>query len=186
MTRTRATSSSWSRRRRTGTWKDGNSVSSSSTSTACRGEQSKHLFGPRIPKFREMVLIIVGLDRDSFVNEILPHIDCVVLGPGPGTPHRDSDFSWPTRLIAEFGDRLPIFGLCLGLQGLATTFGGKVRLGSATKGAEQAPTNMKRAEFIPPAGHQGRGAKAWPDQPDPPRQNVNESFGPLRRRPGRI
>jgi anthranilate/para-aminobenzoate synthase component II len=53
---------------------------------------------------RRKKLIIVGLGRDSFVNEILPHIDCVILGPGPGTPHRDSDFSWPTRLIAEFGD----------------------------------------------------------------------------------
>jgi para-aminobenzoate synthetase len=100
---------------------------------------------------RRKKLIIVGLGRDSFVNEILPHIDCVILGPGPGTPHRDSDFSWPTRLIAEFGDRLPIFGLCLGLQGLATTFGGKVRLRSAPSGAEQVPIVVKRAErFLSP------------------------------------
>ncbi|TKA52785.1 hypothetical protein B0A53_04481 [Rhodotorula sp. CCFEE 5036] len=84
----------------------------------------------------EQRIVVVNVDSlswDSFVNEILPHIDCVILGPGPGTPHRDSDFSWPTRLIAEFGDRLPIFGLCLGLQGLATTFGGKVIKAAAPK-----------------------------------------------------
>lgn len=84
----------------------------------------------------EQRIVVVNVDSlswDSFVNKILPHIDCVVLGPGPGTPHRDSDFSWPTRLIAEFGDRLPIFGLCLGLQGLATTFGGKVIKAAAPK-----------------------------------------------------
>lgn len=64
--------------------------------------------------------------RDSFEHDILPHIDCVVLGPGPGTPHRQEDFSWPTRLIQQVGDRVPVFGLCLGLQGLATSFGGTV------------------------------------------------------------
>lgn len=64
--------------------------------------------------------------RDHFTERILPHVDCVILGPGPGSPHKTADFSWPTRLIQEFGARLPIFGLCLGHQGLATAFGGKV------------------------------------------------------------
>ncbi|GAA5876371.1 hypothetical protein JCM3774_005313 [Rhodotorula dairenensis] len=84
----------------------------------------------------EQRIVVVNVDSlswDSFVHDILPHIDCVILGPGPGTPHRDSDFSWPTRLIAEVGDRMPIFGLCLGLQGLATTFGAKVIKAPAPK-----------------------------------------------------
>lgn len=65
--------------------------------------------------------------RDSFTTDLLPYLDCVILGPGPGTPHNENDFSWPHRLIEELGDRLPVFGLCLGCQGLATVFGGKVR-----------------------------------------------------------
>lgn len=64
--------------------------------------------------------------RGSFEHEILPHVDCVILGPGPGTPHRQSDFSWPTRLLEQVGHRVPIFGLCLGCQGLATVHGGSV------------------------------------------------------------
>ncbi|BGP04117.1 para-aminobenzoate synthase, (PABA) [Rhodotorula toruloides] len=75
---------------------------------------------------RVVVLNVDSLSWDSFEHDILPHIDCVVLGPGPGTPHRQADFSWPTRLIQQVGDRVPVFGLCLGLQGLATSFGGTV------------------------------------------------------------
>ncbi|GEM11898.1 para-aminobenzoate synthetase [Rhodotorula toruloides] len=75
---------------------------------------------------RVVVLNVDSLSWDSFEHDILPYIDCVVLGPGPGTPHRKEDFSWPTRLIQQVGDRVPVFGLCLGLQGLATSVGGKV------------------------------------------------------------
>lgn len=64
--------------------------------------------------------------RDEFTIDILPTVSCVILGPGPGSPHHTSDFSWPARLIQEFGDVLPILGVCLGHQGLATAFGGRV------------------------------------------------------------
>lgn len=64
--------------------------------------------------------------RDVFTHDILPYISCVILGPGPGSPHKAADFSWPKRLILEFGDVLPIWGVCLGHQGLATAFGGDV------------------------------------------------------------
>ncbi|GAA6007996.1 4-amino-4-deoxychorismate synthase, partial [Rhodotorula paludigena] len=84
-------------------------------------------------KERVVVTNVDSLSWDSFVQDTLPHFDCVVLGPGPGTPHRSSDFSWPKRLVEELGDRLPLFGLCLGHQGLATTFGGKVVKAAAPK-----------------------------------------------------
>ncbi|GAA5881805.1 hypothetical protein JCM1840_003883 [Sporobolomyces johnsonii] len=77
---------------------------------------------------RERVIVanVDSLSWETFVSSILPHLDCVILGPGPGTPHEPTDFCWATRLIRELGDRLPIFGLCLGHQGLATAFGGNV------------------------------------------------------------
>ncbi|GAA5898817.1 hypothetical protein JCM5296_005615 [Sporobolomyces johnsonii] len=77
---------------------------------------------------RERVIVanVDSLSWETFVSSILPHLDCVILGPGPGTPHKPTDFCWATRLIRELGDRLPIFGLCLGHQGLATAFGGNV------------------------------------------------------------
>jgi len=64
--------------------------------------------------------------RSTFTTTILPLCGCVILGPGPGSPHRQADFSWPTRLIQTYGHHLPILGLCLGHQGLATAFGGRV------------------------------------------------------------
>ncbi|SCZ92237.1 BZ3500_MvSof-1268-A1-R1_Chr5-2g07728 [Microbotryum saponariae] len=67
---------------------------------------------------------LINLER--FVSTILPHASCIILGPGPGNPSRTSDFSWSERLIKNFGHRLPILGMCLGHQGLATSFGGKV------------------------------------------------------------
>ena len=74
------------------------------------------------------LLFATNLCRDSFVNDILPSFDCIILGPGPGTPHSDQDFCWATRLIREYGSKVPILGICLGCQGLATAFGGKVSI----------------------------------------------------------
>lgn len=96
-----------------------------------------------------------SLRRESFEHDILPYIDCVVLGPGPGTPHRQADFSWPTRLIQQVGDRIPIFGLCLGLQGLATSFGGTVSVrGSGEVGAiaHKSPLSQVVKAFAPKHG----------------------------------
>ncbi|GAA5915563.1 hypothetical protein JCM8208_002432 [Rhodotorula glutinis] len=82
---------------------------------------------------RVVVVNVDSLSWDSFEHDILPHVDCVILGPGPGTPHRESDFSWPTRLLDQVGHRVPIFGLCLGCQGLATVHGGSVVRAAAPK-----------------------------------------------------
>ncbi|GAA5857734.1 hypothetical protein JCM9279_006038 [Rhodotorula babjevae] len=82
---------------------------------------------------RVVVINVDSLSWHSFEHDILPHVDCVILGPGPGTPHRESDFSWPTRLLDQVGHRVPIFGLCLGCQGLATVHGGSVVRAAAPK-----------------------------------------------------
>ncbi|KAK4700683.1 para-aminobenzoate synthetase, partial [Phenoliferia sp. Uapishka_3] len=75
---------------------------------------------------RVVVVNVDSMTWDEFTTEVLPSVSCVILGPGPGSPHHKSDFSWPARLIQEFGDVLPILGICLGHQGLATAFGGSV------------------------------------------------------------
>ncbi|SCV72385.1 BQ2448_3922 [Microbotryum intermedium] len=75
---------------------------------------------------RVVIINVDDITWDHFVSAILPHVSCIILGPGPGNPSRASDFSWSERLIKNFGHRLPILGLCLGHQGLATTFEGKV------------------------------------------------------------
>jgi anthranilate synthase component 2 len=47
----------------------------------------------------------------------------VVLSPGPGHPARPADFALGR---AVFGLGLPVLGVCLGMQALVTSFGGRV------------------------------------------------------------
>ena len=58
---------------------------------------------------------------DSVLDEEDP--DLVVLSPGPGRPH---DFGVPDTVQACVRRQLPIFGVCLGLQGIVEAFGGEL------------------------------------------------------------
>ena len=49
--------------------------------------------------------------------------DLVVLSPGPGRP---SDFAMAESIDLAIGRNLPIFGVCLGLQGIVEYFGGSL------------------------------------------------------------
>jgi anthranilate synthase len=57
----------------------------------------------------------------SVLDELRP--DLVVLSPGPGTPG-DFDLSGTLRALIERG--IPVFGVCLGLQGLVEHLGGEL------------------------------------------------------------
>jgi anthranilate synthase len=56
---------------------------------------------------------------ESLLDEECP--DLVVLSPGPGRP---SDFQVPATVAACVRRRIPVFGVCLGLQGIVEAFGG--------------------------------------------------------------
>lgn len=50
----------------------------------------------------------------------------IIISPGPGHPANACDFGVCREVIARLGDRIPILGVCLGHQGIALAFGGKV------------------------------------------------------------
>jgi para-aminobenzoate synthetase len=50
--------------------------------------------------------------------------DNVILSPGPGHPDNARDFGICRQILLE--SRVPVLGVCLGLQGMASVFGGKV------------------------------------------------------------
>ena len=59
----------------------------------------------------------------SRLDEIAP--DLVVLSPGPGEP---SDFGMRKTIAACLERKLPLFGVCLGLQGIAEYFGAELKI----------------------------------------------------------
>ncbi|KAI8895148.1 ADC synthase [Globomyces pollinis-pini] len=60
----------------------------------------------------------------EFKSTILPHFDAIVISPGPGRPDVTQDFGICSDILLNVD--LPIFGVCLGHQGLAAVLNGKV------------------------------------------------------------
>ncbi|CEP10528.1 hypothetical protein [Parasitella parasitica] len=72
----------------------------------------------------------------EFASSILPYFDNVIISPGPGRPERSEDFGICTKLLKAQLDpsqphlHRPIFGVCLGHQGIGHLLGGKVTYAS--------------------------------------------------------
>jgi anthranilate synthase component II len=50
----------------------------------------------------------------------------IVISPGPGRPDRLKDFGVCEDVLTRYCGKLPILGVCLGHQGIATHFGGRI------------------------------------------------------------
>lgn len=64
------------------------------------------------------------VEHDTVALADLAAYTHVVLSPGPGTPDDPADFAIGRELLLA-GDR-PVLGVCLGMQGLVTAYGGVV------------------------------------------------------------
>ena len=64
-----------------------------------------------------------GGDWDVLMSQI-PLFDNIVLSPGPGSPDREEDFGLCLDAICR--STVPLLGICLGHQGLAHAYGGRV------------------------------------------------------------
>lgn len=78
-------------------------------------------------------------------EEVLAHSH-VVLSPGPGHPGDAHDFRVGTEVLRAA--TRPVLGVCLGLQGLVTTYGGRVGRVAPAHGV------------VAPVRHDGRGVFA--------------------------
>ncbi len=76
----------------------------------------------------QMTEQIVGSRIDVVKNDEISlkeieEFDKIILSPGPGVP---SEAGILLDLIQEFYDKKSIFGVCLGMQAIAETFGGRL------------------------------------------------------------
>lgn len=74
----------------------------------------------------------------------------VVLSPGPGHPARVADFQVGREILLDA--KVPVLGICLGMQGMATTYGGAVAEVEPAHGAVQQLRHQGHAMFkdVPP------------------------------------
>lgn len=72
--------------------------------------------------FRQTGAEVITIRFDKALNYLQENqYDLVVLSPGPGQP---SDFNLSATIDAIISREIPIFGVCLGLQGIVEYFGG--------------------------------------------------------------
>ncbi|MBD3238878.1 MAG: anthranilate/aminodeoxychorismate synthase component II [Candidatus Moranbacteria bacterium] len=50
----------------------------------------------------------------------------IIISPGPGSPDDPAYFGVCAKVLTEIGKSIPVLGVCLGMQGMAHYFGGKV------------------------------------------------------------
>jgi len=54
------------------------------------------------------------------------HPDGIIISPGPGTPEDTRYFGVCTEILQTMSPKIPTLGVCLGHQGIISTFGGKI------------------------------------------------------------
>ena len=69
----------------------------------------------------ELLTLRPDAARDYLQNQ---RVDLLVLSPGPSVPER---FGMSATLEAALSRHIPVFGVCLGLQGIVEYFGGELR-----------------------------------------------------------
>ncbi|MFC6344669.1 aminodeoxychorismate/anthranilate synthase component II, partial [Nocardioides hankookensis] len=64
------------------------------------------------------------VQHDEVTAEEVLAFSHVVLSPGPGHPADPADFAVGTQVLRRAAR--PVLGVCLGMQGIVTTYGGEV------------------------------------------------------------
>ncbi|KAJ3409353.1 hypothetical protein HDU80_001372 [Chytriomyces hyalinus] len=80
-----------------------------------------------VSSFSPVVIRNDQFEWDYFKSNIVPHFDCIIISPGPGRPDRREDFGLCLDLLQNSSTvTIPIFGVCLGHQGIGAVFGARV------------------------------------------------------------
>jgi len=91
---------------------------------------------------------VIRNDKIS-INEIKQKkIDGIVISPGPGTPDDRKYFGVCSDVIKDLGSSTPILGVCLGHQGIISSFGGKVTNAGRVRHGKTSPVKHNNSELF--------------------------------------
>ena len=97
----------------------------------------------------------LGVDCDVIrndkitINEIKQkNYDGIVISPGPGTPDDKKYFGVCSDVIKDLGRSTPILGVCLGHQGIISSFGGKVTNAGCVRHGKTSPVKHNNSELF--------------------------------------
>ncbi len=72
------------------------------------------------------VLDVVRNDEITLAEIKKRQYDKIIISPGPGDPSDSAYFGVCAQVLTDLGKTTPVLGVCLGMQGMAHYFGGKV------------------------------------------------------------
>ncbi len=85
------------------------------------------------------------VEHDRVTVDDLAGFSHVVLSPGPGHPDEPADFAVGRRLLLDAA--VPVLGVCLGMQGLVSAYGGTVDVVEPAHGEVSSVDHVGRGLF---------------------------------------
>lgn len=77
-------------------------------------------------KEKDFLVDVVRNDQIALSEIKKRKYDNIIISPGPGDPSDKKYFGVCADVLTELGKNTPVLGVCLGMQGMAHYFGGKV------------------------------------------------------------
>ncbi|MEN9561031.1 MAG: hypothetical protein RIQ56_304, partial [Candidatus Parcubacteria bacterium] len=74
---------------------------------------------------KSFILDVVRNDELSLKEIQKRRYDKIIISPGPGDPSDKAYFGVCADVITQLGKKIPVLGVCLGMQGVAHYFGGR-------------------------------------------------------------
>ena len=97
----------------------------------------------------------LGVDCDVIRNDKITideikqkNYDGIIISPGPGTPDDKKYFGVCSDVIKDMGRNTPILGVCLGHQGIISSFGGKVTNAGCVRHGKTSPVKHSESELF--------------------------------------
>ena len=91
---------------------------------------------------------VIRNDKITITEIKQKNYDGIIISPGPGTPDEKKYFGVCMDVIQDLGSSIPILGVCLGHQGIISSFGGKVTNAGYVRHGKTSPVKHSDSELF--------------------------------------